>query len=226
MTPVLIDDDTLAGTDVVANNAMNRERGLQSYARELGFDLLGWLDGRGGTASRPQRWLDICCGSGRALVEADSMVNVDEPRLLLTGVDLVAPNVATSSTLDLVSASIASWSPRHRYDLITCVHGLHYIGDKLGLIARLAQWLTNDGRFVASFDTRSVRDRDGRPMARATGAVIAPLGMTYNGRRRLLQRDGGAYVASPWRYLGADTAAGPNYTGQPAVASYYDRDKR
>ncbi|MFD4871429.1 hypothetical protein [Streptomyces sp. NPDC058412] len=26
----------------------------------------------------------------------------------------------------------------------------------------------------------------------------------------------------PFRYLGTDPAAGPNYTGQPAVASYYE----
>ena len=26
----------------------------------------------------------------------------------------------------------------------------------------------------------------------------------------------------PYRYLGADDQAGPNYTGQPAVDSYYE----
>ena len=26
----------------------------------------------------------------------------------------------------------------------------------------------------------------------------------------------------PYRYLGADDRAGPNYTGQPAVDSYYE----
>ncbi|WP_166658074.1 hypothetical protein [Actinokineospora alba] len=34
----LVDDTTLARSSVVANNAMNRGRGLESYRRELGVD--------------------------------------------------------------------------------------------------------------------------------------------------------------------------------------------
>ena len=40
-------------------------------------------------------------------------------------------------------ASLATWRPERAYDLITCVHGLHYIGDKLGLVARAASWLAD-----------------------------------------------------------------------------------
>src|SRR5689334_9975787 len=99
MGHVLVDDGTLAETDVVANNAMNRERGLQSYTRELGFDPMRWLRSSYESSSRPQRWLDICCGTGRALIEADAAVNIGpEPQLLLAGVDLVAPTHATSPT--------------------------------------------------------------------------------------------------------------------------------
>jgi hypothetical protein len=35
------------------------------------------------------------------------------------------------------------------YDLITCVHGLHYAGDKLAALARAASWLTPGGLISA-----------------------------------------------------------------------------
>ena len=48
--------------------------------------------------------------------------------------DRVAPDLVC---LRLVEASLSTWRPERRFDLITCVHGLHYVGDKLGLIAVL-----------------------------------------------------------------------------------------
>ena len=51
---------------------MNRVRqlaGVHSYARELGLDPLGVLRAAiagGGTGA----WLDLCCGTGRALIRA------------------------------------------------------------------------------------------------------------------------------------------------------------
>lgn len=109
----LIDDRALAGSSVVANNAMNRERGLSgpnSYARELGFD------------------------------------------------------------------------PVDR-----------------------------------------VRRRDGRPAGRALASALRRAGFRYDGRRRRVTRTGPADVSLPYAYLGADDRAGPNYTNQPAVHSYYER---
>lgn len=47
-TAGLLDDTRLSASSVVANSAMNRERGLtgvNSYARELGFDPLATLLG-------------------------------------------------------------------------------------------------------------------------------------------------------------------------------------
>jgi hypothetical protein len=70
--------------------------------------------------------------------------------------------------------------------LITCVHGLHYIGDKLALRSRL----------------------------RAAG-------FAYNPRRHQITCVGRRDVRLPYAYLGADDSAGPGYTGQPAVTSYY-----
>ncbi|WP_406404844.1 class I SAM-dependent methyltransferase [Streptomyces sp. NBC_00879] len=117
------------------------------------------------------------------------------------------------------------------YDLITCVHGLHYVGDQLGLLARAASWLSPQGRFVAHVDLESIRWADGRSAGRAVPgravpgrAVLAALraaGFTYSARHHRLTLRGPLRVDLPWSYLGADPHAGPNYTGQPAVASYY-----
>jgi ubiquinone/menaquinone biosynthesis C-methylase UbiE len=75
-----VTDDVLEASSVVANVAMNRERrlaGRDGYSRVLGFDILGLPPG--------SRWLDLCCGSGRALLDAAAV----RPDLDITGVDLV-----------------------------------------------------------------------------------------------------------------------------------------
>jgi len=65
----IVDDEVLERSSVVANCAMNRERSLtgsNGYGRELGIDVLGMLAGR--LEHVPVvRWLDLCCGTGRAL---------------------------------------------------------------------------------------------------------------------------------------------------------------
>ncbi|MFI8459757.1 class I SAM-dependent methyltransferase [Kitasatospora sp. NPDC085464] len=123
--------------------------------------------------------------------------------------------------LRLVTAAVADWAPDRPYDLITCVHGLHYLGDQLGAIARAASWLAPDGRFAAHFDPESVRRTDGSSAARPVVAALRAAGFGYRARRHLLVLDGGRPVELPFVYAGADPGAGPNYTGQPAVGSYY-----
>ncbi|MGK5552331.1 class I SAM-dependent methyltransferase [Actinomadura kijaniata] len=202
----LLDDDALERSPVVANNAMNRERTLRSYARELGVDVV---------AARPARWLDLCCGTGRALFEAAALL----PDTEIVGVDLVdrfLPAVPPRN-LRLVTASVAAWEPPGAFDLVTCVHGLHYVGDKLGTLARAASWLTPDGLFVADFDVRGVRVPDARRLA----AELRANGFDHDPRRRRVRLRGRREIAFPYRYRGADDRVGPNYTGQPAVASFY-----
>ena len=104
----------------------------------------------------------------------------------------------------------------------TCVHGLHYVGDKLGALARIASWLGEDGLFVANFDARSVRGADGTPAGRRLTAELRRQGFGYDTARRRIMRRGGGRIRLPYRYLGADDRAGPNYTGQPAVDSFYE----
>uniref|UniRef100_A0AAU2K241 Class I SAM-dependent methyltransferase n=1 Tax=Streptomyces sp. NBC_00049 TaxID=2903617 RepID=A0AAU2K241_9ACTN len=220
-TPQLLPAHDLERSSVVANNGMNRERGLagvNSYARELGLDPLAHLTARPTAPS----WLDLCSGEGRALREA-------LPRLpagaVLTGVDLVGPlaPAPTPPGLELLTASVAQWrpDPDRTYDLITCVHGLHYVGDQLGLLARAASWLAPGGLLVAHLDPDSLRRADGAPAGRAALAALRAAGFRYAARHHRISLQGPHTVRLPFRYLGADPAAGPNYTGQPAVASHY-----
>ncbi|WP_327183730.1 class I SAM-dependent methyltransferase [Streptomyces sp. NBC_01334] len=216
--PSLLSSPELERSSVVANNTMNRERGLtgvNSYARELGVDLLAHL------AHRPApSWLDLCSGEGRALREAASALPAEA---VLTAVDLVGPLVPRPAppALEETVASVSSWTPARTYDLITCVHGLHYVGDQLGLLTRAASWLTEDGLLAAHFDPESVRHADGSTAARPAVSALRAAGYDYSPRHHRLTLRGPRAVRLPFRYLGADPAAGPNYTGQPAIASYY-----
>ncbi|MDX3804508.1 class I SAM-dependent methyltransferase [Streptomyces sp. AK04-3B] len=216
--PSLLSSPELERSSVVANSTMNRERGLtgvNSYARELGIDLLAHL------AHRPApSWLDLCSGEGRALREAASALPAGA---VLTAVDLVGPLVPlpAPSALEETVASVSSWTPARTYDLITCVHGLHYVGDQLGLLARAASWLTEDGLLAAHFDPQSVRHADGSTAARPVVSALRAAGYDYSPRRHLLALRGARAVRLPFHYLGADPTAGPNYTGQPAIASHY-----
>ena len=72
--PPLLDDTTLERSEIVANNAMNRERGIagpNSYAKDLGFDPVAFLVERRRRQERAA-WLDLCCGTGRALIQTAS----------------------------------------------------------------------------------------------------------------------------------------------------------
>ncbi|PWG09620.1 SAM-dependent methyltransferase [Streptomyces sp. V2] len=216
MPELLTTAAALEATSVVANNTMNRERGLtgvNSYARELGFDPVSELYGEA------PAWLDLCSGEGLAMRAA-------APRLpgaaRLTAVDLVGPLVRRPlpPQMEEVTASVSTWTPTLRYDLITCVHGLHYVGDQLGLLVRAASWLTPGGLFAAHFDPASVRHPDGSPAARPVLRALRAAGFAYSAHRLTLR--GGRGVELPFRYVGADPGAGANYTGQAAVGSYYE----
>ncbi|GAB2667021.1 class I SAM-dependent methyltransferase [Nocardia goodfellowii] len=219
----LLDDVALERSSVVANNAMNRERrltGSNGYGRDLGIDVAELIRERLATGVETFRWLDLCCGSGTALLECARLI--DDTRLQITGVDLVdAFASAPDRGVEFVTASVTTWAPDRPFDLITCVHGLHYLGDKLKVLAATASWLAADGLFAANLDLASVRSADARPLDRRLRTVLRAQGFDYDGRRRRITRRGRAAVALPFDYAGADDQAGPNYTGQPAVNSYY-----
>jgi hypothetical protein len=123
----------------------------------------------------------------------------------------------------LIEASLTDWRPSQSLDLITCVHGLHYIGDKLGLIARAASWLTEDGLLLSNLDLANLKVNDAAGTNRGLAIALRRSGLSYDGKRKLLTCRGHRLFRLPYHYLGADDEAGPNYTGQPAVNSHYER---
>ncbi|MBO3743174.1 class I SAM-dependent methyltransferase [Actinoplanes flavus] len=210
---MLLDDQALHASSVVANNAMNRERqlsGVNSYAKVLGFDPVELL------AGTKRSWLDLCCGSGRALIRAAARLDT----ATLVGVDLVDA-FAPGDGPELIAAPVETWTPDRTFDLITCVHGLHYVGDKLGVLQRVLTWLNPSGRFVAGLDLTSVRTSNGRPAGRRLTTLLRKAGIEYDALRHRISCTGPRELALPYAYLGADDHAGPNYTGQPAVHSHY-----
>jgi trans-aconitate methyltransferase len=223
----LLDDDELERSAVVANCRMNRERNLlgsNGYDRELGFDPLMYLKGRTAT-DRPVAWLDLCCGTGKALIQAAEIIQGERLGVHIVGVDLVGmfdrPDPA-HTYLRLIEASLSTWRPDRPFDLISCVHGLHYVGDKLGLILRATSWLSEDGLFVANLDIHNLKISDESQSVRRVASDLRRAGFEYDRRKRLIICRGRKVVNLPLRYLGADDTAGPNYTGQPAVDSHYE----
>jgi SAM-dependent methyltransferase len=229
----LLGTSALERSEIVANACMNRERnlsGANSYEADLGLDPLEFLVKileRQGEAS----WLDLCCGTGRALLQAAGTIerNGLASQIQLLGVDLVPMFdriPAGLSWIRLVSASVERWDTEERFDLITCVHGLHYVGDKLRLLQRASRWIRGGGLLLVHLDYRNLRIADKKQSGSQIGRDLHRAGFHYLKGRHLLTREGStSYNALPYRYLGADDKAGPNYTGQAAIDSYYERIK-
>ena len=203
----LLPDKILEDSPVVANCRMNRERDLRGpngYDRDLRFDPLAFLKQKSlnqGQAS----WLDLCCGTGKALMQAAEIVDAEKLPIQITGVDLVAYFLTfDSKCLQLHEASLSRWLPDSRFDLITCVHGLHYIGDKVGLIGRVCSWLKKDGRFVANLDMSNLRLESGNPAGRVVVSSLRRAGIEYSFRHKLLTCRGRRELQLPFEYLGAD----------------------
>jgi SAM-dependent methyltransferase len=178
----LLDDDALKRSSVVANCQMNRQRtltGSNGYAKELRLNPLDVLLGRAGAKAR---WLDLCCGEGKALMEAAQIIygqGLDD-KFEIVGVDLVAPPCPSEpgfSCVRLIRASLTGWQPTGRFDLITCVHGLHYIGDKLAVVLRAASWLADDGQFVANLDLNNIKLAGGRVASRVVAKELRQGGL-------------------------------------------------
>jgi hypothetical protein len=73
----LLDDDSLERSAIVAKCRMNREwslLGSNGYDRELGFNPLDFFKERA-TADDTVARLDICCGTGRALIQGAEIVH-------------------------------------------------------------------------------------------------------------------------------------------------------
>ena len=227
----LLDPIALERSAVVANSTMNRERqltGSNSYQRDLNRDVLAFLRERSRMA--PVTWVDLCCGTGRALIEAARELEGtgDADAISIVGVDLGGMFDANPfpHRLTLREQSIESWAASGPVTLLTCVHGLHYVGDKLAVLGRAASNLAVNGLLVANLDLANFRWEDGQPAGRTVVDFLRRNGFTYDTRRRLVECTGSRQPAFGLNFLGADDAAGPNYTGQPAVNSYYAHPRR
>jgi SAM-dependent methyltransferase len=232
MTKLLLNDVELERSDVVANAVMNRQRnvaGGNSYEKELGFSPVDFLRERLRKCQHVA-WLDLCCGTGRALIQAAELCrSSDLARYVsLVGVDLIPNFDPVPAGLDFLAfqaASLAEWRPGQAFDLISCVHGLHYVGDKLGIIHRATSWLEEGGRFVAHLDFSNLHVTNLKSARTQIGKQLRRAGIGYQSSRRLLACQGPIDARLPYRYLGAEDGAGPNYTGQPAIDSYYESTK-
>lgn len=237
----LMDDASLERSSIVANSRMNRERnavGVNSYEKELGFSPVQYLVDRLASSELTDKnsqnesadkiaWLDLCCGRGRALLEAEKLLaehGVGD-RVSLYGIDLVHMFDAqpVDSQVRLEVTSLHQWQATKSFDLITCIHGLHYIGDKLSLIQRAIRWLTEDGRFFASLDVDNFRRANKQSLGKEMSKSFRESGLGFDQKRHLLTCKGTKSVEFRYQYIGADDAAGANYSGQEVVNSFYTR---
>lgn len=233
MNPTLLNNIQLERSSIVANSQMNRERNLSgsnSYEKELNLNPINYLIEK--LNSKPNVvWLDICCGSGKALTQAAedlSKKNLDQ-RVKIIGIDLVSFFYPVNTVhknlicLELIVKSVLDYNPSLNFDLITCVHGLHYLGDKLGIIAKIMSWLTDDGLFLANIDPNNFCDENSSSIAQAITNMLKTQGFTYNSKKHLISCQNKKLVSFPYYYLGANDLAGANYTKQPAINSYYKK---
>jgi SAM-dependent methyltransferase len=228
----LLNQKKLLTSGVVANNRMNRSRGCagsNSYQKDLSIDVIEFLQQKL-VNNDSVEWLDICCGEGRALIEtATFFANRDagensSNNLRITGIDLAGmfrEFPADLARLQFLEMPIEEFKPLQEFDLITCVHGLHYLGDKLSVIQNAASWLKKDGIFLANLELNSLRLFEKKNAQRVFSAFLRKQGFEFNSKKHLLTLKGKKVFDLPFEYLGADDQAGPNYTGQPAIDSHY-----
>lgn len=227
MQRTLLQEDKLIWSPVVANSNMNRERkasGINSYEQEFGFrpqDFLMEKVQEQGTAA----WLDLCCGQGNALIQTAAALSgaAIAGDFFLKGIDLVDQfgTVLPGNVLPVLEvASVTGWIPDRSYDLITCSHGIHYLGDKLKALQTMLAALATGGLFVANFDVESIL-ADGKSATALLLQLFKIHSIVYHKRKRILTCRGPVVLQTGLTYLGADDQAGPNYTGQEAVHAYY-----
>jgi len=223
----LLPEEKLIWSPTVVNSRMNRERnasGVNSYEKEFKFKPEEYLSAKI-TESGQASWLDLCCGQGKALIQTAEYFDKrgQQAVIKLKGIDLID----TFSTIEqhltcinLETGSLNDWESGETYDLITCVHGLHYLGDKLKTIKAIVKALNPAGLFIANLDLNNIVIQ-GTKSNDFLNKYFKQNGLVYNSRSKIIKRVGPANIKISVRYLGADDATGPNYTGQDAVTSYY-----
>ena len=172
---------------------MNRERGCSggnSYEKELSFRIIDFLIEQVQT-QKQVNWLDICCGQGKSLIEASKTLVEQNynSNIKIIGIDLVGMFQQVPSEFDflkLVETSFEDFEPNCEFDLITCVHGLHYIGDKLKFIQYCVSWLKSDGIFLANLDLANIKFQNNNRISKTTAKIFNNFGLEYNSKKNLL----------------------------------------
>jgi SAM-dependent methyltransferase len=223
----LLTEKELIWSAVVANNRMNRERkasGVDSYKKELKFRPEEYIKNL--LKHRDQiKWLDLCCGKGNALLQCaiELATHSLQNRVALTGLDLVDGFQSTPSVISCLKwkvQSVVDWEADDQYDLVTCVHGLHYADDKLKVLQTACKALTEKGIFTANLDLQNIRI-PGCEELRYIKDLLTQNEIEYNVRRKVITCKGPRDMDFGLMYEGADDETGPTYTGQEAVDSYY-----
>jgi hypothetical protein len=75
---------------------------------------------------------------------------------------------------------------------------------------------------VGNLDLNNITFADGHPANKIVARELWCAGLEYDSRKNLLRCPRRTEISLPFRYCGADDQAGPNYTKQPAVDSYYE----
>jgi SAM-dependent methyltransferase len=224
----LLSENELVWSWVVANSKMNRKRnasGVNSYERDLKIKPEVFLE-EYIRQFDSVKWLDICCGEGKALIQAAEYLAAKglQDKAILKGIDLVdafQPIPSTVTCVDFEVKSIVDWASSEQFDLITSVHGLHYIGDKLKVLSVILERLSEQGLFIANLDLNNIHFQHG-DADKYLKNIFKQNNVQYNSRTRLLTCQGPRPINFNVIYKGANDEAGPNYTGQDAVCSVYE----
>ncbi len=223
----LLNEEELEWSTVVANNTMNRERvafGINSYEKEINFNPVDFIKNRADQNNID--WIDLCCGAGNALWQVVDFLKEKKiaPKVSITGIDLVSyfSKEEPHKMLTLKQLNLNDWKPTQTYDLITIIHGLHYLGDKLKLISTAAAALKKNGVFIGNLDLDNILLKDVQNARKNLLQFFKKNNIQYNQRTKLIRIEGPQNISSSFKYFGADDQAGPNYTGQPVVNSYYE----
>jgi len=226
MNSNLLNDWSLEWSCTVANNAMNRERkaiGINSYTNEIKLNVIEFIISR--EHEKNIYWTDLCCGRGKALIQVSDYFknSMLYDNLFLNGIDLVDffDDYNNSNNLSLLQLNLNRWQPRYKSDLITVVHGLHYIGDKIGMIIKSISSLKPDGLFVGNLDLDNIIIDNNKKGKLLILNFFKRNKINYSARNKIISSGYIENLQSDFIYLGADDKAGPNYTGQNAVNSFY-----
>ena len=151
--------------------------------------------------------------------------NKHENKIGLEGIDLVSyfsEYSAYEGILRLIQMNLENWTPNKKYDLVTIVHGLHYIGDKISLLEKVSNALNQDGKLLGNFSLENVRIQGVKDSEKMLRKIFKESGIVYNSRTKMIEITESISLSSKFKYLGADDQVGPNYTGQPVVDSVYE----